>query len=175
MPERIVRVLDSAPLIGLASGGLLERAIVPDRKYLITPEVWSEVVEAGRRGGHPDSEMIQAQVEAKVIRVKAALDEELIERILVNPRLSRPDASAIALAIQEKAQLLTDEKDMREVAKRLGIRLGGSLSLTAEAVDAGRITALEAVSAVERMIAAGWYCSPALFKQFADLMVLRGR
>ncbi|HLF06508.1 MAG TPA: DUF3368 domain-containing protein [Thermoplasmata archaeon] len=175
MRERTIRVLDSTPLIGLASSGVLERAIVRGRNYLITPEVQSEVVEAGRRGGHPDSERIHALVESKVIAVRTAADDELIDRILVNPRLSRADASTIALAVQEKARLFTDEKDMREVGKRLGVRLGGSLSLLAEAVDEGRISSVEAVSAVERMIAAGWYCSPPLFKRFADVMALRSR
>jgi predicted nucleic acid-binding protein len=75
------------------------------------------------------------------------------------------------LARERRARLIADDRDLRTAARALGVALGGSLYLLALAVAKGAMSPDEAVDAVERMIAHGWYCSPVLLKSFTDLIV----
>jgi len=170
MAERETCVLDSAPLIALASAGVLEEVLRGDTTFMLTPEVEAEVVTEGQRRGFQDAGVVQRQVSEGRLRIVRARSTNPLRGRGENPRLSQADVSSLVLAKERGATLIADDTDLRLAALTLGVPLGGSLSLLALAVRARSLTGREAVGAVERMIAAGWYCSPALFKGFADRM-----
>ena len=170
MPKQVM-VLDSSPLVALATAGVLERVLGSGEKVLITPEVDSEVVADGHRKGFPDADVVKHLLQKGKISIVKAHRSTSMRRLLENPRLSRADATSLSLAIEKGARLNADDSDLRFAARSMGIALGWSLSLLAAAVDSGVMTREEAVAAVDRKIAAGWYCPTLLYNGFVHRIV----
>ena len=170
MPKRRALVLDATPLIALGGTGSLEPVLRMDFRFVVAEEVEHEVVVEGRRVGATDASYVERFIrEGRIERVKTG-DAPMLRRIRENPRLSPADAASLCLALELDARLVTDERDLRAAARSLGAKVGGTLSLLALAVKAGRMTAAEAVATAERMVERGWYCSPAVMRTFVSLI-----
>jgi predicted nucleic acid-binding protein len=61
------------------------------------------------------------------LQVRAPADAAQVKQLLVE--LDRGEAEAIALALELQAEILIDETDGREVARRLGLRRIGALGV----------------------------------------------
>lgn len=127
-------VANSSVLIALSAIGrlslLLER--FPDG-LLIPDAVWREVVETGR--GRPGAPEVR---EASWIQRRAVRDWDYVR--LLCTELDAGEAEAIALARQEQADVvLLDEKEARRVARRLGMRVLGTVGLLIWARQQGLI------------------------------------
>lgn len=171
MAPRPVLVLDAAPLIALAAAGVLDRVLGLDARFLVSEEVRDEVT-GGRSGQQgPASAALEEAIRAGDIEVAKVRDQRLLRRVRANERLSRADSASLCLALERRGRLLTDDRDLRSAAKGLGAEVGGSLYLLAETVKSELMKGQEAVETVERMIAVGWYCSPALLKSFTDAIL----
>ena len=74
-------------------------------------------------------------------------------------RLNAGEAACLAIALNRDCRVLTDDRDAREVARRLQIPLSGTLGILARLVDTQRLTLDEADNLLAEMIASG-YRSP---------------
>ncbi len=93
----------------------------------------------------------------------------MLARLREGPRLSEADREAVALAAERRGRLIADETPLRSVARVLDIPVGGSLFMLGRLVGMDILSRPEARAALDRMIAAGWYCSPALYRSTAAL------
>jgi hypothetical protein len=120
----VIIVADSSVLIGLSSIGQL--GIIESRfpgGVSVPPAVWREVVEQG--AGRPGSKEISA---ADWITVEQIEDFGFVRYL--ESELDDGEAEAIALARERNANVvLLDERDARETAKRLGLRVLGTVGL----------------------------------------------
>ncbi len=120
-------VSNASPLINMARIGrlLLLRDLYGQ---LIIPEaVWNEVVVEGK--GQPGASEVGA---AAWIRRKVVTNRQLIR--ILQQDLDNGEAEAIALAVEEEADLLLmDERIGRESANHLGLRYAGLVGVIIEA------------------------------------------
>lgn len=95
------------------------------------------------------------------------------ETSLAHVRLVLDDgeASCIAVALERKASLFSDDLDARRYAQRQGIRVSGTLGVLSLLVKGGYLTVAEADGCLQGMIAHG-YRSPV--RSLADLGVTTG-
>lgn len=117
-------VANSSVLIALSTIGRLSllRERFPDG-LLIPDAVWQEVVETGR--GRPGALEVGG---ARWIQRHTVRDRDYVQ--LLCAALDTGEAEAIALARQEQADVvLLDEKEARQVARRLGMRVLGTVGL----------------------------------------------
>ncbi len=127
-------VANSSVLIALSIVGRLSllQERFPDG-LLIPDAVWREVVETG--SGRPGALEVQ---ETRWIRRCAVRDRDYVQ--LLCTELDAGEAEAIALARQERADVvLLDEKEARRVARRLGMRVLGTVGLLIWARQQGLI------------------------------------
>ena len=173
MPRAERLVFDAAPLIALSAAGFLSQLARLGVRIVIAEEVREEVAGEGRGPGTPDQILLKQMLRAGDIQVRKVRDRAMMERVLGNPRLSAADAASLCLAKEEGGRLVADDRDLRAAARAVGVPLGGSLSVLGLAIERRLLTPQEAVETVERMIAAGWYCSPSLLKSFSDFVLGR--
>ena len=130
-------VSNSSVLISLSTIGKL--FLLPKRfadGIIIPKAVWAEVVEAG--SGRPGSVEVSS---AKWISVQEAADRSLVN--LLRIELDQGEAEAIALAHEVKANIaLLDERDARNAAGKLGMRVLGTVGILVWGKKAGLIESL---------------------------------
>jgi len=133
----VTAVADASVLIALGRIGQL--SLLPRRfpEGILIPEaVWQEVVENGQ--GRPGTKEIAV---ASWVRVQAVGDRSLVS--LLCAELDLGEAEAIALSREEQVEVvLLDEKDGRRVARRLGLKVLGTVGLLTWAKRMGRVTSL---------------------------------
>jgi predicted nucleic acid-binding protein len=167
-------VFDAAPLIALSAAGFLPQVPRLGVRAIVAEEVQGEVMDQGRAFGTPEPLLLEQMVREGDIAVRRVRDRRMVARMLENPRLSRADVASLCLALEVHGRLVADDRDLRAAARRaLGVSLGGSLHVLGLAVDRRLLTPREAVETAERMIAAGWYCSPSLLKSFTEFILRR--
>jgi len=111
----VAAVADTGPLIHLAEIDSLELLSAFDRLYI--PETVHAELEAG---GVP---LALSEVEYELV--------ELSERRSHFPELDAGETSALTVAIEQGADLLTDDLDAREVAMEDGVEVHGSVGVIA--------------------------------------------
>ena len=128
---------NSSVLIALSTIGQL--VLLPRRfpeGVLVPQAVWREVVETGK--GQPGSAEVASATWVVVREVK---DRGLVS--LLRAELDEGEAETIALAREEHVSLvLLDEKDARQVARRLNLQVLGTVGLLIWAKRVGLITSL---------------------------------
>ena len=117
-------VVNSSVLIALSS---IEQLRLLQYRFtggvLIPDAVWDEVVETG--GGRPGASEVQA---ASWIQRRRVKDRDYVR--LLRAELDAGEAEAIALARENRAEvILLDEKEARRAARRLGMRVLGTVGL----------------------------------------------
>ncbi len=162
-------VFDSTPLIYLAKAELLDSLSRLPNPFLAPPLVQDEVLEAGRRKGAAEVLRLERLVSQGRVRVQPLVSRRMLARLKEEPRLSDADREAVALAAEIHGRLIADETPLRSVARVLDIPVGGSIFLLGRLVEMEFLSRSEARAALDRMVAAGWYCSPALYRSTAAL------
>lgn len=158
-----VAVFDSSPLIFLSRIRSLREASASYQESLISESVRAEVVDVGKQIGAPETAEIETLLSAGNLKVAPVPEIALSRRLESNRGLSKADRDSIVLAFEKDARLLTDDTAVRTAARRLGIPLGGTLSVLFHLVDAGKMTPNEGVRNLDRLVDAGWYCSARLY------------
>jgi predicted nucleic acid-binding protein len=152
----VIVVADSGPLIHLASINqlsLLKRFF--HTVQTITP-VYQEVVVQGH-GRAGDFELRQAVREGWVW-VDTVADPAAIQRF-VAANVSVTDAAVIAFAVRRKATLLlADDTAVREMARREGLAVMGTVGILVQARLAGFVNRLQPL--LDQLIATGFYLEP---------------
>lgn len=135
--KRRVVVSDSSPLVHLSRIGRLSLLRGLFGEILIPLAVYREVVVEGR--GRPGSSEVE---KASWINVMEVRDKQL-KRIL-QPVLDEGEAEAIVLALETNANLvLLDDREARLQAKRLGLRVAGTIGILLRAKRLGLIESLK--------------------------------
>ncbi len=162
-------MFDSTPLIYLAKAELLDPLSRLPNPFLASPRVRDEVLEAGRKKGASEVLRLEQLVSRRRLQVEPLRSRRMLARLREEPRLSEADREAVALAAESRGRLIADETPLRSVARALDIPVGGSLFILGRLVGMDILSRPQARAALDRMIAAGWYCSPALYRSTAAL------
>ena len=154
-------VSDSSPLIHLAKIEVLELISRLYRRILIPPAVWREVVEES--DGRPGAVEMERAVAAGWMVKQAAKNEILV--IALRQTLDNGEAEAIALATElHPESVLLDDKLARQMARRLGVPVTGTLGVLLRAKQVGLI--LELRPLVTRLQSeGGYYIDPGLMEK----------
>jgi predicted nucleic acid-binding protein len=86
--------------------------------------------------------------------IKPMNSELITEAYLLHQKYPKPsvnDLLALVLAKHENSQLLTGDKDLREVAKKFDVEVHGTIWLVQQLIQYGKITAEDANSAFQHM------------------------
>ena len=154
-------VSDSSPLIHLAKIEALELISRLYSRILIPPAVWREVVEES--DGRPGAVEMQRAVAAGCMVQRAAKNETLV--IALRQTLDNGEAEAIALATElHPESVLLDDKLARQMARRLGVPVTGTLGVLLRAKQIGLIVELR--SLITRLQSEGdYYIDPGLIER----------
>jgi uncharacterized protein len=150
-------VVDSGPILSFARANQLEllRQIVGE---LIIPDtVYEDIV--GRGAGKPGAQDVQ---QSSWIRRLSVQDRALIDQL--PPKLHLGEREAIALAKEQVAILLVDEREARREGVHQGITVMGSLAVLQEAKARGMLPQVKLILA--ELMAAGMYISESLHEAF---------
>ena len=131
-------VADASVLIGLSSiqklGVLRER--FPEGIF-IPPAVWKEVVDEG--SGRPGAIEVS---ESKWIHIQDFTEQGIVN--LLQAELDDGEVAAIALAYEIHADvILIDERDARQAAQQLGLRVLGTVGILTWAKQNGKLSSLQ--------------------------------
>ncbi|SFM80395.1 DUF3368 domain-containing protein [Thermodesulforhabdus norvegica] len=153
-------VCNSSVLIALSAIGQLDvlQKRCEGTKLMIPKAVWREVVEEGK--GEPGAQEVAT---ADWIEVEEVRNRAVGEVLLA--QLDHGEAEVIALAQEKGAALvLLDEKEARELAERLGLKVLGTVGLLIWAKQAGLIRSVhEQLDALQEK--AGFRISPELYQR----------
>ncbi len=169
VPRAESYVFDASPLIALAKAGLLDPLSRLPNVFLLPAAVGTEVLAEGRRRGAPEVLALERLVSRGRLQVKPVRGRTILRRLQEDPRLSTADREAIALAAEREARLIADDAAVRSVARILAVPLGGSVFLLGRLVEERVMTGRLAREGLDRLVASGWYCSPALYRRAAAL------
>lgn len=153
-------ICDSSVLIALSSIDMLNllQYICKNESLFIPKAVWNEVVTEGK--DRPGALEVAASGWIKVKEVK----NQWIVKVLVT-QLDYGEAEVIALALEMGARLvLLDEKEAREFARKLGLKVLGTIGLLIWAKKEGIIDNLKVYLDALQM-KAGFRVSQQLYKQ----------
>lgn len=132
-------VCDSTPLIYLARLGRFDLLRQLYELVLIPQAVWHEVAVKGAQ--FVEGTAVQVAVKAGWMRV-----ETPVGHLQVSPSeaedLDPGEEEALQLAIERDAMIAIDESHGRDVAKRLGLRITGTVGILVRARHEGVIPAL---------------------------------
>ncbi len=172
MSSKKYAVSNSGPLIHLAKADLL--ILLQLYEILIPEEVRYEVVDIGRKKGHPDALLIEKKIkegEIKVVSVK--VPEEFL--VLAEEFGAHPaEASVIYYAKKIDGMALLDDDPARQLARALGVCIRGSLGLLLEGLDRGIISYKKAIEGLNRLSEI-MYLSSDIYKEVLQEIERRGK
>jgi predicted nucleic acid-binding protein len=149
MPKTIV-ITDTSCLIALTKTGVLDVLPQMYRRIIVTSDIVEEF-------GEPIPQWIEVM----------AVPDPKYQRML-EKSLDAGEASAIALAVAlEDVLLVLDDLKARKEAKRLGLKVTGTLGVLFRAKENGFILALK--PCIETLLASDFRISPDIVKELLTL------
>lgn len=157
MPEPVA---DATVLIFL---GKLRRLDWLRRSYdsvWIPKVVYEEVVVRGRERGEPDAAVVDSAIETGWITVSEPEPHDRLERFDLEPA----EAGVLSLALErDDVVVLVDEESVREVARLLGLRPRGTLSVLFDALARGDVDFDGFLDHLERLLEHGFHLDEAVY------------
>ena len=148
MHEELV-ISDASPLIALADIGELDLLLHLYQRIVITDIVQNEI-----QKDLPDW-----------IEVSTDYDQRQLQ--ILSLELDEGEASAIALALENPhSRIILDERKGRSVAKRLGLKITGTLGIIIKAKNEGLIESGKII--LDKLEEHGFWLSSQLKKQLLD-------
>ena len=125
-----VAISNSGPLIHLTIVGLLELVFKLYDVILIPQSVYNEIVVKGKEEGHSDAILLEQAISNEKIKVeKVKADTQKIS----TSKLHQGEINAILLALQlEVENILLDDEEARIFARKLKIKVKGTLGILIE-------------------------------------------
>ncbi len=125
-------------------------------KILVPETVWKEITVEGKLGR-------EKIMEASFILVEKVRNMRLIA--LLEEFVDTGEAEAIVLALERNADLLlVDDRDARNIAKKLGLQVMGTLGVIALAKYKGLI--LRAKPIIDKLVESGFWISKRILGEF---------
>ena len=150
LPERVIVVCNTSPVIALACVGRLELLHAVYTQIMVPDAVFDEITVAG--AGEPGAREVG---QAAWIMRQPVRNTSLVTALRLE--LDAGEAEAIALAVENKADLiLLDERIGRRAAQRLGLTTIGTLGVLIAAKDRGLLAAVRPVLDALRTDAGFW-------------------
>ena len=153
-------VCDAGPLIHLAEIGRGDCFSVFDRVFVPEP-VFHELEDTAASGSFGRRKRL-----VRTVRTQKA-DKVAMEYIALRFSVSVADASVIVVAgSKKKRTVLTDDLDLREVARARGLTPVGSIGILLRAYRWGILTRREALSALDDLMSgSSLFITPSLIKK----------
>jgi predicted nucleic acid-binding protein len=122
-----VAVSNSGPLIHLTLAGLLDYVFELFDLIIIPPQVYDEIIVKGKEQGHSDAYILERAIKNEKIKVRTVKkSNDMISSI----KLHEAEINAILLAIQSNTDtIFLDDEEARIYARKLGIRVSGTLGI----------------------------------------------
>ena len=153
---------DSSALIWLAKAGAIRVLRDLYGEIHVPKEVYNEGVVRGLEDGYPDAHLVEGAAGEGWLKVHSPSDTEGARQLVQRTGLHAGEAAAILLASELGTPLLIDEREGRAVARAMGVRTAGSLSVILSALRLGHITKDEARGAVDAMVRKGFWVEPTI-------------
>ncbi len=142
---------NSGPLMALGKTGALDILFRLFGQVSISTKVHREVVIAGGKQGHIDARMAEIAIRQKQLIVEDVADLPLE---IASLSLDSGEKEVIYLSTQEADSLvLLDDLKAREEAKKLGLKVKGTLGVLVQAYRENLISLLEVNTLMEIIIA----------------------
>lgn len=155
----MIIVSNSSPLIGLAAVSCFQLMEVFFKKIYIPQEVFEEVVTRGKgRAG-------QKEVEgAKWIEVIPVKDKNKVQEFIYKIGIDQGEAESICLAQELNAQrAILDEIKAREYARKMGLKVIGTLGILLLAKEQGLIQNIK--EKMDGLEAKAFHIAPHLYQE----------
>jgi len=154
--EELLVVSNSSVIIAFARICRLDLLEKLFKEIVIPQGVWEEVTVEGK----PGREKI---LRAGFIHVKKASNGRLVA--LLEGFVDRGEAEAIVLALELNADLLlVDDRDARNLAKKLGLQVMGTLGVLALAKYRGLVREVKPI--IDKLVGSGFWISSRILKEF---------
>jgi len=155
-------IFDSTPLIYLAKADILKLIREFPEKLFIPPEVYSEVVEEGKKKGEGDAFLVENLVNEGILKVKEVRKKDFQKKLKKSP-LHLADIETLCLANELNGIAIIDEELGREIADIEGIKRRGSIFILFRFFKLGLIDKKKLRETVDKMLLEGWRCSVELY------------
>ncbi|MHB1907818.1 MAG: hypothetical protein ACYCQJ_02970 [Nitrososphaerales archaeon] len=158
-------ILDAAPLIYLCKSGIAKHldALATQYSLFTTREVYEEVYVRGLEKHVEEAHLLKELFQGDDSLVKVLPHESKAKQKhdwdLNQSGLHRGEITIIESALSLGATAIIDDKRARNVARTMGVNLGGTVSLVLEITRMKVISKSKAKEAIAEMIGKGWYCS----------------
>lgn len=169
----LLLISDANILIDLESAGLITTLFQLPMTFAMPDILYYEEIEPGTPGLNLMGLKVM-EVSGEFVRYAASLPARYNPTLPANTghKPSHNDYLALALAKQEKCDLLTGDANLRKVAEREAVKVMGTVWLLCQMVEHHVLTTDDALSALERMKASGrrlpWSAAEAaLHRQYA--------
>jgi predicted nucleic acid-binding protein len=147
--------INSSVVIALSHLHQLHNLKETYEEVTVATAVYREITENGR--GLTGDADLRAAVKAGEIKLKTPTDRHLT-LALIDP-LGEGEAETIALAKQENATAVLDDRQARAKAKTLNIPLQGTIRTLKQLSDTGHLTGMTLRQAIEKLPETGFHIS----------------
>lgn len=131
-------VADSSTLILLAKAGLLDLVLEKSReKIIIPPVVYAECL---AKKEADDAQLIKRRVEKQEIIVKYLKQKGIVSHLQEDFALGKGEAEALALCLEKKEALMTDDKKAILACKTLHIPFTTAMNILVELKKRGYLS-----------------------------------
>jgi predicted nucleic acid-binding protein len=145
-----VVVSDAGPLIHLAQIGKLQLLEKLFGMVIVNARVKLEVYDEGVQLGCPDAELIGKALEEGWLLVETVPERfaKSAVKLVVGENISMADAETLLMANEKKAELLTDEKVLSNLAKMYGVKCWSTWTLLLEGLSRNIVEVADVESAI---------------------------
>lgn len=147
-------IVDACSIILLARATVFEE-LTKWKNLTISEEVYNEVLK-GKDKKLLDALLLERLVKEKNIGLKKA-NQKIVNKLINDFSLGYGEAESIALALESKNVLLTDNKQGRKAAKIYGLTLIGSIEVIVSLYKNKRINKEKSLSALHILRRHGWF------------------
>lgn len=145
-------VSNSTPLIFLAKMGKIQLLQNLFENVLIPREVYSEVVEQGKKRSYSDSLLIE-----ELVRKGFIVTKNVDITVLKDANIEEGEKAAISLAVKENIKdILIDEAKVRRMAEFLGLRPRGTLWILSRAYEENLVSKEEFKTSIFELLGKGY-------------------
>ncbi|RLF10323.1 MAG: hypothetical protein DRJ62_05280 [Thermoprotei archaeon] len=146
--KKYLAVSNAGPLIHLSKVSLLFLLRKLYGKVAVPLEVKVEVVDKGKEKGFLDAYIVEEAIGNWIEIVRVEIPSRLAE-ISEGIGLKKAEAKVIYFAFKNNITALLDDLPARDLARRLGVKVRGSLGVIVESLKNGFISKKEALKAVD--------------------------